>query len=135
MPNKEKDKLFKLVRWHLFTVDDKQTDSAIKRFIRNVGPENLEDILAVRTADRLGGGATETSWRLDLFKKRLVEVQKQPFSVTDLKINGNDIMTELKIKSGPEVGKILNDLFSEVEDGKLQNKKEDLIKRVEILRN
>lgn len=135
MPNREKDKLFKLVRWHLFTVDDKQTDSAIKRFIRNVGVENLEDILAVRTADRLGGGATETSWRLDLFKKRLIEVQKQPFSAKDLKINGNDIMKELKIKSGPQVGQILNQLFEEVEDGKLRNKKEDLIKRVKELRN
>ncbi len=135
LPNKDKDRLFKLVRWHLFTVDDKQTDSAIKRFIRNVGLENLEDILAVRTADRLGGGATETSWRLDLFKKRLVEVQKQPFSIKDLKINGNDIMKELKIKSGPEVGKILNDLFTEVEEEKLKNKKEDLIKRLKELRN
>ena len=130
LSNREKDRLFKLVRWHLFTVDDKQTDSAIKRFIRNVGVENLEDILAVRTADRLGGGATETSWRLDLFKKRLVEVQKQPFSVTDLKINGNDVMRELKIKPGREVGKILNQLFEEVEDGKLKNKKEELLKRV-----
>lgn len=133
LPNKDKDRLFKLVRWHLFSVDERQTDSALRRFIRNVGFENLENILAVRTADRLGGGATETSWRLDLFKKRLAKVQKQPFSVTDLKINGNDVMKELGIPSGPQVGKILKQLFEEVEEGKLKNKKEELIKRLKTL--
>ncbi|MBI2405544.1 CCA tRNA nucleotidyltransferase [Candidatus Microgenomates bacterium] len=131
LSKKEIDKLFRLVRWHLFTVDERQTDSALRRFIRNVGVENLEDILAVRTGDRLGGGATETSWRLELFKKRLLEVQKQPFSVQDLKINGNDVMKELGITSGPKVGQVLNALFAEVEEGKLKNNREDLLKRME----
>lgn len=130
LSKKDKEKLFRLVRWHLFTVDERQTDSALRRFIRNVGRENLDDILAVRTGDRLGGGATETSWRLELFKKRLLEVQKQPFSVQDLKINGNDIMKELGIKPGPKVGEILNTLFDEVEKGKLKNTQKDLLKRV-----
>lgn len=130
LSKKQEDKLWRLVRWHLFTVDERQTDSALRRFIRNVGRENLEDILAVRTGDRLGGGATETSWRLELFKKRLLDVQKQPFSVKDLKVNGNDVMKELGIPSGPKVGQILNALFEEVESGKLKNTREDLLKRV-----
>lgn len=130
LSNKQKDKLWRLVRWHLFTVDERQTDSALRRFIRNVGRENLEDILAVRTGDRLGGGATETSWRLELFKKRLLEVQKQPFSVTDLKINGKDVMKELGIPPGPTVGQVLNTLFHEVEEGKLKNTREELLKRM-----
>lgn len=135
LSKKEKDKLFRLVRWHLFTVDERQTDNAIRRFIRNVGRENLEDILAVRVGDRLGGGATETSWRLELFKKRLIEVQQQPFSVQDLKVNGNDVMKELVIPSGPKVGQVLNSLFAEVEEGKLKNKREDLIKRTKEIGN
>lgn len=134
-PKKDADKIIKLVRWHLFSVDERQTDSAIKRFIRNVGQENLEDMLAVRVGDRLGGGAKETSWRLELFKKRLVEVQKQPFSVKDLKVNGNDIMKELNIPSGPKVGEVLNTLFAEVEEGKLKNGREELIKRIQELDN
>lgn len=132
-PKKDADKVIKLVRWHLFSVDEKQTDSAIKRFIRNVGPENLEDILAVRTGDRLGSGAKETSWRLELFKKRLEEVQKQPFSIKDLKVNGTDVMKELGISSGPKVGEILNALFQEVDEGKLNNEREILINRLHEL--
>ena len=66
------------------------------------------------------------AWRLEEFKKRLIEVQKQPFTVRDLKINGNDVMKELKLKPGPEVGKILNDLFEKVVNKEIENEKEAL---------
>jgi len=125
--NKEKDKFVRLVRWHQFTVDERQTDSALRRFLKNVGLENVEDMLALRVGDRLGGGARETSWRLEEFKKRIIEVQKQPFSVNDLKIDGRDVMKELGIPSGPEVGKILNDLFEKVEKKEIENEREALI--------
>jgi len=126
--NKEKDKFIKLIRWHQFTVDERQTDSALRRFLRNVGLENVEDMLALRVADRLGGGARETSWRLEEFKTRIIEVQKQPFSVNDLKIDGNDVMKKLNLTPGPEVGKILNELFDKVVEKKIENEKEDLLK-------
>lgn len=126
LSKKDSDKLITLVRFHMFTVNEKQTDKAIKRFIRNVGMENLDDILALRVADRLGSGAKLTSWRTELFKKRLVEVQKEPFKVTDLKINGKDVMTVLNIKPGPKVGQVLDSLFEMVEKGELKNKKKDL---------
>ena len=131
--SKEKERLILLVRWHQFTVDEKQTDSAIRRFIRNVGLEHVEDMLTLRVADRLGGGATETSWRLEEFKKRLVEVQKEPFAVKDLKIDGNDVMKELNLKPGPKVGEILNTLFEEVVEKKIENKRESLLGRLKKL--
>jgi len=131
--NKDTEKILTLIRWHQFTVDERQTDSALRRFIRHVGKENLPDMLALRTGDRLGGGAAETSWRMELFKKRLEEVQKQPFSVTDLKIDGHDIMKELNVKPGPIIGKTLNDLFAEVEAGTLKNEREILLSRLKDL--
>jgi tRNA nucleotidyltransferase (CCA-adding enzyme) len=127
---KEKTKLLTLVRWHQFTVDERQTDSAIRRFIKNVGVENINDMIDLRTADRLGGGATETSWRTEEFKKRIVEVQKQPFSVNDLKIDGNDVMKELNLKPGPIVGKILEELFQKVVTKEISNEKEPLIQNL-----
>ncbi len=132
--NKQKEKLVTLVRWHQFSVDEKQTDSAIRRFIRRVGLENIEDILALRIGDRLGGGASETSWRLEEFKKRLIEVQKQPFTVHDLKITGHDVMRELDIKPSPRVGEVLQKLFEEVLEQKLPNEKEALLKRLQELK-
>jgi len=130
---KDSERILTLARWHQFSVDERQTDSAIRRFIRHVGKENLQDILDLRIGDRLGGGAQETSWRLELFKKRLDEVQKQPFSIKDLQINGNDVMEILACKPGPVVGKILEQLFAEVEESKLTNEHTALANRIKEL--
>ncbi|KKU68911.1 MAG: hypothetical protein UX92_C0017G0018 [Candidatus Amesbacteria bacterium GW2011_GWA1_47_20] len=130
--NEEKDKFVRLVRWHQFTVNENQTDAAIRRILKNVGLAYMPDMLALRVADRLGGGARATSWRLEDFKKRLVEVQKQPFSIQDLKISGHDVMKIKKIKPGPKVGKYLETLFAEVEKG-LPNEREELLKRLDKL--
>ncbi len=124
-----------LVRWHQFSVDERQTDAALRRFIRRVGRDNLEAMLALRTADRLGGGARDTSWRLELYKKRLVEVQKQPFTVHDLAVDGHDVMKELGVKPGPMIGKILDQLFEEIEEGKIPNERETLLKRMRELKS
>lgn len=126
----EDEKLITLVRYHQFTVDDKQTDASIRRFIRKVGLEHIEDMLDLRVADRLGGGATETSWRTEDFKKRIVEVQKEPFTIKDLKIGGKDVMKELNLKPGPEIGIVLKRLFHEVVENQLPNEKEILLKKL-----
>ena len=132
--NKQSEKLWRLVRYHQFTVDEKQTDSAIRRFIRKVGLEYVPDMLDLRVGDRLGGGARETSWRLEDFKKRLVEVQKQPFTVRDLKISGTDVMKELNLKPGPKVGELLEKLFDEVVEKKLENEKMVLLGRLKNIK-
>jgi tRNA nucleotidyltransferase (CCA-adding enzyme) len=127
---KEKDKFYRLVRFHQFTVNEEQTDSAIRRFVRKITPEYVSDMLDLRVGDRLGGGARETSWRLEDFKKRLVEVQKQPFTVHDLKLKGDDVMNELGIGPGPTVGTILDKLYKDVVESKVQNEKEALLERL-----
>ena len=130
LSKKESEKICRLVKYHQFTVDERQTDKAVRRFIKNVGLENLKDILDLRIGDRLGGGATETSWRLDLFKKRLIEVQKQPFTISDLKIDGFDVMKILNLSPGPRVGEILALLFAKVIDGKIKNDRESLLTEI-----
>lgn len=136
LSSKEIDKLFALVRWHMFSVSENQTDSAVRRFIRNVGVENIEDMMAVRVGDRLGGGTpTETSWRTEEFKKRIQEVMKKPFSISDLKITGTDVMEILQIKPGRKVGEVLNSLFQEVLEDASKNNREYLTEQVEKLKN
>lgn len=131
LSSKEIERLYSLVRWHMFTVSEFQTDSAVRRFIRNVGLENIEDMMAVRVGDRLGGGTlTETSWRMEEFKKRIEEVMKKPFSISDLKITGTDVMEILQIKPGPKVGEILNKLFQEVLEDASKNNHEYLAEQV-----
>ncbi|MBI2593677.1 hypothetical protein HYW44_03470 [Candidatus Daviesbacteria bacterium] len=91
-------------------------------------------MMALRIADRLGGGtATETSWRMEEFKKRIKEVLKKPFSISDLKINGSDVMEVLQIKPGPKIGEILNKLFKEVLEDASKNNREYLLNRIKKL--
>ena len=130
LSNKQKEKLVTLVAEHQFTVSEDQTDKAVRRFIRGVTKEYLNDMLDLRTADRIGSGATPTSWRTELFKKRLEEVRKQPFSIKDLRIDGNDVMNILKIKPGKQVGEVLQNLFDEVVEGKIKNERDVLLKRI-----
>lgn len=129
---KEKEKIVMLVRWHMFTVDEKITDAAVRRFIRRVGVENVKDMMDLRIGDRLGGGTqTAESWRLKLFKKRVEEqLQPAPFSISNMAVDGNDIMRELNIKPGPKVGQILQKLFEEVDEDLSKNNREYLLNRI-----
>lgn len=128
LSRQQADKLYRLVRWHMFTADHKQTDKAIRRLIRHVTPDYLDDLISLRRADRLGSGSKESSWRWELMKKRFIEVQKQPFSIKDLQINGLEVMSVLNIGPGPTVGRVLNYLFQQVDNNPQLNQKEILIK-------
>jgi len=129
---KDRDKIVNLIRWHMFTVDEHITDSAIRRFIRRVGVENVKDMMDLRIGDRLGGGTqTAESWRLKKFKQRVEEQLKPaPFSITDLAIDGNDIMKELTIQPSKKVGEILQNLFEYVDEDLSRNTREYLLKKI-----
>jgi tRNA nucleotidyltransferase (CCA-adding enzyme) len=134
LSKKEREKMQKLIRWHLFTVDENQTDSAIRRFIKNVGIENLEDIMALRIGDRLGGGTQKAvSWRMEKFQDKIKQVLKKPFSIADLKVNGQDVMKVLNIPPSRKVGEILDKLFQEVLKDSSKNTREYLIDRIKLV--
>jgi putative nucleotidyltransferase with HDIG domain len=131
LSRKEIDKLEILVRYHMFTVNEEQTDAAIRRFIKNIGLENINDMISIRIADRLGGGTeTAVSWRMEEFRKRIDQVLEKPFSVADLKVTGTDVMEITGLKPSREVGDILQQLFTEVLEDNTKNDREYLIKRI-----
>ena len=133
LSKKDQDRVFTLVRWHMFTYDSKMTDAAIRRFIRRVGKENIHDMMALRVGDRVGGGSKATSWRLTELQKRIGEQFYEPLSLKDLAIDGNDVMRILGLPQGKQVGEILNKLFEEVIEDSHKNTKEYLEERVKEL--
>lgn len=132
---KDREKIVTLIRWHMFSVNENLSDAGVRRFIRRIGVENVKDMMDLRVGDRLGGGTqTAESWRLKLFKEKVEkELKPAPFSVSDLKINGSDIMKLLQIKPGPKVGVILQKLFEEVDEDLSKNTKEYLLSRIKDL--
>lgn len=130
LSKKETERLVTLVRWHMFAYTPEMTDAAVRRFIRRVGRENINDMMLLRVGDRKGGGSKATSWRLRELQERIGEQLYQPMTVSDLKIDGHDVMEVLGIKPGPKVGEILNQLFEEVMEDPSKNKREHLLGRV-----
>ncbi len=133
LTNDQQEKLFKLVRYHMFHYQPHQTDAAIRRLIKRVGLEYIDDILAVREADRLGSGARKTSWRLEELKERIIEQLNQPLEVTDLAIDGHDLINELAMQPGPKIGQVLNELLQKVLEDPRLNQRDILLKEAQKL--
>jgi len=127
LSKKDIDRVFLLVRHHMFYYQPDNTDAAIRRFMRKVGLENIDDMLILREADRLGSGARRTSWRLEEMKQRMIAQLHQPFSISDLAIDGSDIMTTFHIPPGKIIGTVLQDLFEKVMDNPELNTQEKLL--------
>ncbi len=123
------NKVTKLIRWHMFFSDtDQITKSAVRRMISNVGRENIWDLIKLRICDRVGTGRPkEDPYRLRKYMSLIEEVLADPTDVSMLKINGNDLMTMLHVKSGPIIGQILNILLDKCLDTPELNTKEQLI--------
>jgi tRNA nucleotidyltransferase (CCA-adding enzyme) len=125
-PNKFSEKVYKLVRWHLFFSDTEIiTLSAVRRIITNVGPENIWDLMKVRFTDRVGmGRPKEEPYRLRKYEAMIEQALRDPLSVSMLKIDGNKIMEITKIGPGQKVGYILHALLEKVLDDPSYNNEE-----------
>lgn len=128
----DQNRLYTLVRYHMFHYQPENTDASIRRFMRQVGLENLDDILALREADRLGSGAKKTSWRLEEMKQRMIEQLHQPLDTGDLALNGYDLMQELHLQPSPILGQILNYLLEQVLDNSDLNNRQKLLELAHV---
>jgi len=125
---KEIEKITKLVRFHLFYYNvGEVTESSVRRLVKNVGQENIEELLQVRQADRIGSGVPKAEpYKLRHLKYLIDKVAQDPISAKMLAINGNDLMQTLDIKPGPRIGWILDVLLGYVLDDPKKNTKEFL---------
>lgn len=122
------EKVSKLVRWHMFFSDPEQiTLSAVRRMIRNVGPENIDDLLNLRICDRIGTGRPkEQPFRFRKYKAMVDEALRDPISVGMLKTDGNRLMIEFHVQPGPRIGYVLHALLEDVLEDPKKNTTEYL---------
>ena len=125
---KEIELIEKLVRHHMFFSDtEKISLSAVRRIITKVGKENIWKLMDVRECDRVGMKKKEAPYRLRKYFAMIEEVLHDPISVTQLNIDGNDLVKDIGIKPGPRIGWILNAILEEVLDDPNKNSKGHLI--------
>jgi len=127
LSREQTSRVFLLVRHHMFHYLPENTDASIRRFMRQVGLENLNDILDLREADRLGSNARKTSWRLEEMKQRMIAQLHQPMQVRDLPIDGHDLMEKFHLRPGPILGRVLNALLEQVLEDETYNDRDKLL--------
>jgi len=128
-------KVAHLVRYHLFYYNvGEVTESGVRRFLSKVGLENVDDLLKLREADRIGSGVPKAvPYKIRHLKFMIEKVRKDPITPKMLKVNGNDVMRILNIKPGPKIGWILLILLEEVLNDPQRNDKKYLEERIKFL--
>lgn len=123
-----------LVRYHMdLHFDPHQTNQSIRRMVRRIGPQHLEDLIWLRRADRLASGTKRgdldpgTVALLDRIR-RLAE-EDQEVHIRDLALRGRDVLVRLGREPGPWLGHLLQELRDEVAEGALVNDRQALMAR------
>ena len=119
----------RLVRYHMFHYTPSWTDGAVRRFISRVGKDLIPPLFSLRVADRIGNGKKFGHPKILMnFWDRIQQVinESHALKVTDLAINGRDVMERYDLKPSKIVGKVLNQLLEYVLDDNSLNTKEKL---------
>jgi len=104
--------------------------ATVRRFIRRVGPENLEPLFALRDADDYAHGTGFSSRPdLDQLEARIegIRHRQEALGIKDLAVNGEDVMRELDLAPSPKVGRVLKELLERVLEDPALNERATLI--------
>ncbi|MGI6432825.1 MAG: CCA tRNA nucleotidyltransferase [Sphaerochaetaceae bacterium] len=116
-----------LIANHMFVYSPEWSDAAVRRFIKTVGTDFIDDLFALKRADRWAiNGTTDYSDLVELQSRITNELQMaHALKREDLAINGHDLL-KLGIQAGPQMKLILDQLLETVLDDPSQNTKEHL---------
>ena len=118
-----------LIKNHLIGYNSGWSNAAVRRLIKRVGPDFIEDLVTFRKADILAHGKMNSNQELLLQLDARIQDQlasSPPIHVSDLAIDGNAVMVLTGLSPGPAVGKILTELAEKaIEDPRL-NRPENL---------
>jgi putative nucleotidyltransferase with HDIG domain len=132
-PVDRRARIVHLVREHMFDYRPGWSDAALRRWLRRVGPEQVADLFDLRIADMLGNGLKQGfPVAIEQMRVRIERLMaaSRALEVTDLAVDGNDVMRELGLDPGPAVGEALEALLEEVIDDPSRNTREHLLARL-----
>jgi tRNA nucleotidyltransferase (CCA-adding enzyme) len=129
LPRADAARIVRLVRQHMFAYTPEWTDAAVRRFVRRVGIDLLDDLFALRAADNAASGAIEPEQGgLDELRRRVrVIVDEGVLQQGQLAIDGRDLIAELELAPGPLVGELLGRLLEAVLDDPSLNRRDRLL--------
>ena len=129
--NDERARIVALVRFHLFHYESGWTDTAVRRWIRRVGPDRVQDLYVLNEADVRAKGRDFDADLASLAALQAhvarVLAEGAAMSTRDLRVNGHDLIKELGIAPGRIIGEILDALLEAVTSEPALNDRETLL--------
>jgi tRNA nucleotidyltransferase (CCA-adding enzyme) len=115
-PRAVRERVVHLVRQHMFSYEPAWSDTAVRRFIGKIGVEAIDDLFALRVADNLGSGIAPDAGGLDALRERVARELEGELVLdrSKLEIDGRDLIEELGLRQGPQLGRILDELLEKV---------------------
>jgi tRNA nucleotidyltransferase (CCA-adding enzyme) len=133
--NEQRERVVHLVQHHLVCYSDEWTDTAVRRFVRRVGLDRLDELLDLARADALGKGrdVSDELAALARLAERIEQVKSEggALRIRDLAIDGNDVMKRLQIGPGRIVGNVLEELLQRVLERPELNERDALLRTVD----
>ncbi len=121
-----------LIANHMVKYRSDWTDGAVKRFIRRVGKDNIDNLFELQWCDQIASEGRSKVNEYDEFISRIHELENQPMSIRDLNVTGDDLALA-GIPKSKVMGDILNNLLEMVIDYPTLNVKETLVNQAIIL--
>lgn len=114
---------------HMTVYSDEFSDKAVKRLMKRIEPMSMNQLVAFQIADIKATANPEKFKHVIALKNRVegIKNRKEPLSITDLAIDGNDLMS-LGIPEGKKIGNILNYLFEKILEKPELNNRSKLMK-------
>jgi len=134
-PNDVIEKVSLLVYEHMFVYDPEAvTLAGVRRLVSRVGTDNMDALIKVREADRIGSGVPKAQpYRLRYLQAMVEKVKMDPISAKMIAVKGDEVIKAAGITPGPGIGAIIAILLEEVLDDPERNEKELLLARVKEL--
>jgi poly(A) polymerase/tRNA nucleotidyltransferase (CCA-adding enzyme) len=135
--NDDIESISNLISNHMFDYKSEWSDAAVRRFIRRVGMENIDNLFLLRKADTRAMEKEIDDSYLNELKSRIDKIiaEENALHIKDLKIDGMDVMRELDISAGPKVGEVLSALLEKVLDDPSLNEREKLLEMIKAYEN
>jgi len=141
--NRDASRVERLVRHHLLQPAQLESPASVRRMLRRVGSDILEDLLALRRADdaskspadpRGSAGASGAGWsrpgcskEWERTERRIRAAELKRTRTGGLAIGGEDVMEVLGVESGHEVGRLLRRAERRVTERPEENDRERLL--------
>lgn len=129
--NNSINRIIKLIELHDRTITT--TQKSVRRALFSIGDNIFLDLLEVKRADIKAQNPNFKASRLldiDNIEEiyRVIKASNECFSMKQLNINGTILISELGLKPGPQIGKILNTLLEKVIDDTNLNNRQILLR-------